>query len=316
MRIVFIATGRFALPTLDALHAAACEIPLVITPPDRPRGRGRRLTPTAVNTAATALGLEVLTAPNINDPQVIQRVRACNADVGLVIDFGQKIGPESRNACRGGCINLHASLLPKYRGAAPFQWALIRGESVTGVTVFKLTDRMDAGAILAMREAAIGPAETADELHDRLADIGPAAVADALRAFENRRVPAGRPQDETQATSAPKLRKQDAHIGFSDTAQTLVNRIHGLWSRPGASCLFRAADGSRDEIVTIARAAVVEPTHADLEPGTLDEYLHVATSDRSVKILEIKPQSGKLMTWAAYVNGRRPTPGDRFHPIA
>ncbi|MEE9296147.1 MAG: methionyl-tRNA formyltransferase [Phycisphaerae bacterium] len=315
MRIMVIAAGDFALPTLGALHQSTHKIPLVITQPDRRSGRGRRLTPTPVNRLAGELGLCVVTASNVNETDVVERVAACRADVGVVIDFGQKIGPAFRNAIRGGCVNLHASLLPAYRGAAPFQWAIMRGERSSGVTVFKLVDRMDAGPILTARTTTIGQTETADELHDRLADLGPAAVIDALEQFEGGCVPQGVPQDDRQATTAPKLKKQDGRVDFAAAAATVVRRICGLWSWPGAACRFQSADGSRNEVVTLARAKIVERAAPHGEPGVLTENLHVAAADAVIEILEIKPQSGKLMPWGAYVNGRHVKPADRFVPI-
>ncbi len=314
MRIILIAAGGFAIPALDSLHRSEHEIPFVITQPDRPSGRGKRLTPTPVNRAANDFGLEVVTAPNVNDPAVIESVSAAGADVGVVIDFGQRVGPEFRASIRGGCVNLHASLLPKYRGAAPFQWAVIRGERVTGVTVFTLVDRMDAGPILASAETAIGDSETADELHDRLAKMGPSVVADAIKLFECNQIPRGATQDDTRATKAPKLAKRDGMLDFAAPAAGIVHRIHGLWSWPGAYCRFMSADGLRDEVVTLARAAVSTAPSAPLDPGSLDERLHVCTIDGAVEIVEIKPRSGKLMSWRDFINGRRVKCGDRFVP--
>lgn len=315
MRVVFIAAGPFALPTLESLTRAAVEIPLVITQPDRRSGRGRRLTPTPVHQAATRRGLTVVPAADVNTPDIVQRVAACQADVGVVIDFGQKVGAVLREAIRGGCVNLHASLLPELRGAAPYQWAILRGRSLTGVTVFRLVDRMDAGPVLAAARTEIGVAETADELHDRLARMGPDVVAEALALFHGGRVPGGEPQDDRLATTAPKLKKQDGRLDFAQPADAIVRRILGLWSWPGARCRFVAADGSRDEPVTIARARVSDRSATASDPGTLDNARHAAAADGALEILEIKPQAGKLMSWQAYVNGRHVRPGDRFAPL-
>lgn len=315
MRVVLIAAGPFGLPTLEALVASPIDIPLVITQPDRKRGRGRRLTPTAIHAAATARGLEVVTAPDINAPEMIELARACAADVGVVIDFGQKIGPEFRSEFRGECVNLHGSLLPRLRGAAPYQWAILRGEETVGVTVFKLVDRMDAGNLLTSAETVVDPLETADELHDRLALLGPRAVIEAVGLFEAGRVPEGMAQDDSEATTAPKLKKDDGLLDFGESCGSLVRRIHGLWSWPGARCRFVSADGGRDEMVTLGRARVASGESHGGPPGTLTDELRVAGVDGVIEVLEIKPQSGKLMSWSAYTHGRRVRPGDRFVAI-
>lgn len=315
MRIVLIASGDFAIPTLRALHTASYDIRCVITQPDRPTGRGRHMLSTPVKRCALELGLQVLEAADINHNDITGGVRAFGAVVGLVIAFGQKIGPVLRSAMPGGCINLHASLLPKYRGAAPFQWAIIRGESVTGVTVFKLVNRMDAGPILGTLETPIAETETATELHDRLAELGPAAVMDALNLFADGNVPNGTPQDDALATTAPKFKKTDGRIDFAVPANVLAGRINGLWSWPGAVCRFLSADKSRNETVTIVRAKVAHLESKSGDPGILNEHLHVGCVDGSLELLEIKPQSGKRMPWPAYVNGRHVRPGDRLVPV-
>ncbi len=312
MRIVLIASGDFALPSLRALVDSSYEIALVITQPDRPTGRGRRMAPTPVKRAALELGLDVVEAENINDDAMIARVRGCDARVGVVIAFGQKIGAEFRSAMPGGCINLHASLLPKYRGAAPYQWAVIHGDAVTGVTVFKIVDRMDAGAVLSMRQTALGETETAEELHDRLAVLGLEALFAALEQFRGGNIPEGRPQNDELATKAPKLKKADGLIRFDQPAEVVARRINGLWSWPGAVCRFVSAGGERDERVTLARAQAVGAAGGGREAGELDGDLHVVATPGAVEVLEIKPEGGKRMAWKAFVNGRHVKAGDRF----
>ena len=315
MRIAFIGSGDVAVPALTALNDSSHEIACVITQPDRPGGRGRKLTPTPVKRAASDLHLPVWSVPNINEPTGVERLRSQRAAVGVVIAFGQKIGPDLLAALPGGCINLHPSLLPRYRGAAPVPWAIIRGESKTGVTVFKLVERMDAGPILTTIETPIGPTETAAELTARLADLGPAAVLNALELFADGSLPQGTPQDHAQATTAPKFRKQDGRIAFDRPAHQLVQLINGLWSWPGAACRYQPADQSRNEPVTLARARTATHTPPDAAPGVITHDLTVSALHDAVEILEIKPQSGKLMSWSAFVNGRHVRPGDRFLPL-
>ena len=166
MRIVFLGTGAFARPTLKWLAQSGHQVVLVVTQPARPSGRGRRLVRTPTGALADELGLEVTETPDVNDPEVVDKLRALDARLGLVIDFGQKLGPELLNLMPGGCINLHASLLPKYRGAAPINWAIVNGEERTGCTVFRVVERMDAGPILVSRWTAIKPEETAHALRE------------------------------------------------------------------------------------------------------------------------------------------------------
>ncbi|MCP4589979.1 MAG: methionyl-tRNA formyltransferase [bacterium] len=316
MRLILLASGEFAVPTLRSLHAQdQYEIACVITQPDRSAGRGRRTSPTPVKHAAAELGLEVMEAPSVNDPDMIARVVERNAALGLVIAFGQKLGPALLEAFPLGCVNLHASLLPKYRGAAPFQWAVINGEERTGVTVFRLTGRMDGGAVLTKRWTYIKPEETAAELHDRLAQIGPDAVAAALEMFADGGVPEGELQDDQAATKAPKLTKQDGHITFDIPARELANRICGLWSWPGATCTYVSQSGQRSERVILARARPAEAGGTTLPPGQVDERLFVSTAEGYLELLELKPESSRLMTWPEFVNGRRVTPGDHFVPV-
>ncbi len=316
MRIVFIGSGDFAVPTLRALVDARHDIPCVVTQPDRPAGRGRSMAPTPVKSAATALGLSVVEAADVNDPALVTRVSQLRACVGVVVAFGQKIKSAFRDALAGGCINLHASLLPRHRGAAPFQWSIIRGDRVTGVTVFKLVDPMDAGPILATAETDIGQTETAAELHDRLAVMGPAVVLEALALFAGD-VPGGRLQDERLATTAPKLKKTDGQIKFDEPAIQIARRINGLWSWPGATCCFESRRGNKPETVILARAQAENGDQSIVETacGTVEQGLRVVTSDGLLSILEVKPQSGRCMSWLDFVNGRNVGPGDRFVPI-
>lgn len=332
MRIVLFASGEFCLPTLTALtqppHAQRHEIAAVVTQPDKPAGRGKKNKPTPVRSHAMQLGLETMTTPNVNDDAMIARLSSVGADLGLVIAFGQKINQPVRSLFRHRCVNLHASLLPKYRGAAPFQWAIINGESRTGVTIFELVDRMDAGPIYVMRETDILPNERAADLHDRLAIIGADAVVETLDLLEKNPEFEPAPQDDAQATRAPKLSKADGLIRFDLPGDQLVNRINGLWSWPGAACDYVPQSGSPIR-VTLAHARVAQPykpnagedsisaatVREQLSPGTFDEALRVVTSRGAIEILEIQPQGKRVMTFRDFVNGRHVQPGDRLAPI-
>lgn len=312
MRVLFLASGAFALPTLRWLLGSDHQIAAVVTQPPRPKGRGRQAGRTPVGAVAQDEGLPVLTADEVNTPDFVGQLRAYQATLGLVIAFGQKLGPDLLGALPGGFINLHASLLPKYRGAAPINWAIIRGEERTGVTVFRIIERMDAGAILCSRWTYIKQDETAEELHDRLAAVGVDAVDSALQLFAEGNIPPGEPQDDSLATRAPKLSKADGVIDFARPAHDVVQHVLGMWSWPGVATRFESTDG-RWENVQLARVRLVETDEApDIPPGQIDERRYVAAQGEFIEILELKPASGKLMSWREYVNGRHVQAGDRF----
>lgn len=312
MKIAFLASGEFALPTLRWLVTSDHKVAAVVTQPARESGRGRRKTPTPAAAAARDLGLPLFEVEDVNDAAFALRLYQTGAELGLVIAFGQKLGAELRAALPRGFINLHASLLPKYRGAAPISRAILDGAEKTGVTVFKIVERMDAGPVLTARWTMVKPEETAAELHDRLAAIGVDAVRAALDLYANGASPAGAEQDHAAATRAPKLTKADGRLSFDRPAGEVVRHVRGMWSWPGANVRFESPDG-RWELVTLARVRVAETDEVpQLPPGTLDQRRYVAARDAFLEILELKPASGPLMTWRDYVNGRHVRPGDRF----
>jgi len=312
MRIVFLASGAFAQPTLRWLAQSQHEVALVVTQPAKGSGRGRHETRTPVGAMADELGLETLEAESVNAPDVIARLRSLEARVGLVIAFGQKLGPELLDLMPGGCINLHASLLPKYRGAAPINWAVARGEEKTGCTVFRITNRMDAGPILVTRWTDIKPEETAGELHDRLAGIGVDAMKAAIELFDAKTIPAGAPQNESGTSIAPKLTKADGLVNFDQPASKVAHHICGMTPWPGASAKFVSDAGRWEKVIFLRARRALDPYAPSDLPGTIDARRYVAASDGWVEILEIKPSSGRPMTWQDYVNGRHVTPGDHF----
>lgn len=312
MRIAFLASGAFAVPTLRWLVQSEHDVVLVVTQPARPSGRGRRVTPTPVSSLAAELGLPLLEAEDVNAPSVLQRLRSTGARLGLVIAFGQKIGDELLDLMPGGCINLHASLLPKYRGAAPINWAILRGEERTGCTVFRIVRRMDAGAILTTRWTAIKPEETAGELHDRLAAVGVDAVDAALQLFDGGASPAGTEQNESAVTAAPKLKKSDGLVRFDRAVADVTRHIRAMTPWPGAAASYVQAAGRTERVVMIRVRRAEDPSKPSIAPGTIDERRFVAARDGYVEILEVKPSSGRIMSWADFVNGRRVATGDTF----
>ena len=315
MRLVLLASGEFAVPTIRWLAESEHDVALVLTQPPRPSGRGRRLTATPVEQAAKELGLPALGVEDVNAADVVQRIAGLGARVGLVIAFGQMLGDDVLRATSGGCINLHASLLPKYRGAAPINWAIANGEERTGCTIFQIVRRMDAGPILLSRWTSIKPEETAGALHDRLAAIGVDAVREALVLFEHDEQPTGTPQDPHEVTLAPKLVKRSGFVRFDRPVLSIVNHVHGMTPWPGASASYHSQDGRWEKVLLtrVRRAdAPVAPDPSIHPAGAIDERLYVAAADGWLEVLELKPSSGREMTWPDYVNGRRVKKGDRL----
>jgi methionyl-tRNA formyltransferase len=319
MRICFFGSGEFGLPTFDSLRNDGHEIVSIVTQPDRPAGRGKTVTPTPIKRAAQEKNLPVLDPANVNDPAVIASITALRADLAYVVAFGQKIGATLRETFPVGIVNLHASLLPAWRGAAPINWSILNADRHAGVSVFRLVEKMDAGPVLIQRSTEIGPDETADELHDRLSRIGCDAVRATLGLLSKDPGTPGAPQDESKVTLAPKLKKTDGYLRFDQGAAEISRRVRGLWSWPGASCRYLSADGRRDEIVTIAHAVPYQarPNTAATgnQCGRISDVLSVETSQGDLTIQQIKPAGGRLMTWEDFVNGRHVKPGDRFAPI-
>ena len=298
MRIVFFGSGAFGVPTLRRL-AAEHEVPLVVSQPDRPAGRNRSLTPTPVAQASAKLGIPVINPECVNDASVGSQIRAA-AKSFVVIAFGQKLG---RPLLDGAfAVNLHASLLPKYRGAAPINWAMINGERETGLSVITLADRMDAGDVLGQSITPIDPHETAGELHDRLSEMGPSLVLEVIRRYEAGHLPRLK-QDERLATPAPKLAKGEGTVRFHQPAASVRNRVHGLTPWPG--CTIELAGQN----LRLTRVEVASELALDEPPGVLLADHTVACSPGAIRLLSVQPPGGKLMSFEAYCNGHEVLPG-------
>jgi len=294
MRVVYFGSGGFGLPTLRRL-VKAHDVALVVTQPDRPAGRRRRDTPTPVGEFAASNGIPALKPENVNDPEVVRTIRAEAADAFVVIAFGQKLGPDLLEGVFA--INLHGSLLPKYRGAAPVNWALIQGEKTTGLSVITLAERMDAGEVLGQVQTPINPMETAGELHDRLAELGPDIVCEVLDRFRRGQLTAER-QDESRATRAPKLSKSHGTVRFDQPAEAVRARVHGLTPWPG--CRVRV----NDHAVRLHRVKVVDAdTERPETPGALVDGDCVVCRPGVLRLLAVHPPGGKLMSFDAYRRG-------------
>lgn len=315
MNLVYLGSGEFGIECLNALSGSEHVLRFVVTQPANPAGRGRKPSPTPVACWADAHAVPFVETDNVNTPDVIKTIAGYEPDLIVVIAFGQKIGSQLVSLPPKGAINVHASLLPKYRGAAPINWAIINGETETGVSIITLAEKMDAGQVLGQSRTDIGPNETAGELHDRLAKL---AAPLLLRMIDQ--IASGTAvyaeQDHSKATLAPKLKKTDGLIDFAEPAEALARKIRGLWPWPGASADYLSKRTGKSIRVTIASARVVETANrAGLATGTFDEHLNVICGRDALKIMRIKPAGSALMDFKAFVNGRQTHPGDSLTKI-
>ncbi|MHC4656443.1 MAG: methionyl-tRNA formyltransferase [Planctomycetota bacterium] len=315
MKIIYLGSGEFGLECLNALAQSNHSLEFIVTQPPHPAGRGRKPTPTPVARWAGSNSIPCVETDDVNAPPAIERIAAYQPDVIVVIAFGQKIGNELINLPPKGAVNVHASLLPKYRGAAPVNWPVINGDKQTGISIITLAEKMDAGDILAQSTTDIGPDETAGQLYDRLAQIAAPLLLKTIDNIANGTA-VYTPQDHSKATLAPKLKKSDGFLNFNEPAQLLYRKIRGFWPWPGASAVYISKKAQKPLRVTIAIAEVV-PTQkpAQISPGTLDEHLNVICGQDTLKILKIKPTGSGLMDFKDFVNGRHTRPGDRFIKI-
>lgn len=314
MRLVFFGSGDFAVPSLRWLinkHSQG-EHPLllVVTQPDRPAGRGKQPMPTPVAAMAIEHGIPVERVEDVNAEPFIARIKNLKPDLGVVIAFGQKLKAPLRGIFPSECINLHASLLPQYRGAAPIPAAILAGETRTGVTIFRLVDRMDAGPILVQRETSISLTETSDDLKERLSRVGCDAMDGALRLYGENALPPGVPQDESKATKAPKLSKADGYLRFDVPAEEIARRARAMWPWPGGRCRYVNAD-RRSEEITICNVMVV-PNSPNVSPGVVTDVFTIATAAGALEIGSLQPAGKRLMSWQDFVNGRRVKAGERL----
>lgn len=313
MRLLFFGSGEFGLPTLRDLYERH-EVAAVVSQPDRPAGRKRKLTPTPIAAWAADQGLSVLKTDDVNQATFIEQVRGLRPDASVVVAFGQKLSSELIEAMGRLAVNLHSSLLPRYRGAAPINWAMIHGDRTTGVSVIGLAQRMDAGRIYATASLEISPVETAGELHDRLAQIGPQVVDGVLRDLE---ADALEPieQDDSQASRAPKLSKADGTVDFDQSADRIRARIHGLTPWPGCRVdwLPRGVDAPKPLIIGRVRDHVDRSAAAP--PGTVLGDLRVAAAAGTIELLELQAPGTKMMSAEAFARGHGLSPGDVLRPV-
>jgi methionyl-tRNA formyltransferase len=315
MNIVYLGSGQFGLPSLEVIAASRHKITLVITQPAQPAGRGRKLTHTPAANWAFEKSIPVIETADINAPDVVEKIKRCGPDLIVVIAFGQKIGVEVTGIPPKGTINVHASLLPKYRGAAPINWAIVNGEVETGVTIITVAEKMDAGEMLAQAKTPICWDHTAEKLSEDLAKLAAPLLVETVD-----KIKAGTAQyvkqDESQATRAPKMKKSDGFLDFSEPAEVLLRKILGFWPWPGASAFYKSPGTGKQERVVFAKAEVLRMANPSGEIlGTLDENLNVICGKDRLQILKLKPENSRQMSFADFVHGRHVNPGDRFIKI-
>lgn len=305
-RALFFGSPAFAVPSLDAL-AAMGDVVGVVCQPDKPAGRGLELAAPAVKVRATALALPVVQPTKLRTGDFGAWVRAQAADVALVVAYGRILPQDVLDGPRLGCVNVHASLLPKYRGAAPITWAVVHGERESGVTLMKLDEGMDTGPTFARVTTAIGPDETSGELSDRLAVLGAQAVRQWLPAYL-----AGAcdlvPQDGAIATLAPMLKKPDGRVDWSVSARHVHDHVRGMRPWPGA---FTTAHG---KVVKVHATRVIDGAASGTRPGQVivadKTGVLVACADRLVELVQVQPEGKRAMTGAEWAMGRGVGDGD------
>ncbi|MCA9484998.1 MAG: methionyl-tRNA formyltransferase [Nitrospina sp.] len=308
MNLVFMGTPDFAVPTLKRLHASSHTVMAVVTQPDKPRGRGRQMEPTPVKAYAQSQGLTVWQPVKASAPESVEPIAALEPDVIVVIAYGQILRQNLLDVPRHFCMNIHASLLPKYRGAAPINWSIINGDAETGVTTMKMDAGMDTGDMLLKAVLPIEPHFTAQHVHDRLSEMGGDLAVETLD-----RLQAGdltpEPQDSSQATMAPKLKKEDGLIDWNQPAQVIHNRVRGLEPWPGT---YTFCNNKRWRL---GQTEIAAGDAADT-PGTVARVssygIEVGTAQGRLILREIQPEGKKRMDVKSFLAGHAVEAGDRL----
>lgn len=308
MRLIFAGTPAFAAVQLLALRAAGHEIVSVLTQPDRPAGRGRRLTTGAVKQAALAAGIDVLQPATLKDEWLQARLADSAVDAWVVAAYGLILPKAVLSAPKFGCINIHASLLPRWRGAAPIQRAIMAGDRETGVSIMQMDEGLDTGPVYLQRAIAILPDDTAGSLHDRLAELGAALICEALARLEQGSiVPAA--QDSSRASYAPKIAPQDTHVDWNGGAQSVARMIRALDPAPGAQARIKG------QLVKLWSARAHD-TESGRPPGTVlavdADGIHIACAQGALIVTELQRSGGKRLPAPEFVRGFELRAGERF----
>nr|MBI3614371.1 methionyl-tRNA formyltransferase [Nitrospirota bacterium] len=311
MRIVFMGTPEFAVPSLEALLHSPDEVVGVVTQPDRPKGRGQSLALSPVKLVCQRAQIPILQPLKMKDPAFLDALKVWQPDLIAVAAFGRILPKMILDLPPKGCVNVHASLLPKYRGAGPIQWAVINGERETGITTMLMDEGMDTGAILLQESVVIAPDDTAGSLSVKLAAVGGRLLIETLRRLKEGRL-APCPQDSSQASMAPLLKKEDGLLDWSLSAASIVNRVRGLSPWPGAYTYL-----GEDRWI-VWKASALDRSAPAVLPGTIveatKEGLLVATGSGALRVTEVQPANSRRMSVSQYLSGHALEPGLRFGP--
>lgn len=300
MRVGFMGTPAFAVPTLDALVAAGHDVAVVVAQPDKPSGRGRQLQSPPTVLRARELGIPVMQPTKVRSGEFPEAWEALGLDVGVVVAYGRILPPRLLDAPTHGCINVHASLLPRWRGAAPIQWALVGGDAETGVTTMQMAEGLDTGDMLLVAKTPIGPDDTAGTLHDRLCTIGAELLVRTLAELPTLRPV---PQDDTLATFAPMLQREHGRLDWRRPAVELDRQVRGLTPWPGTFTTWRG-----EVLKVIAVRPVLE--HPDAAPGTVLAGGRVACGDGVLELVTVQQAGRKAVRAVDWMNGARVVVGE------
>jgi len=313
LRTVFFGTPAFAVPSLDRLVEAGHTVAAVVTQPDRPKGRGQRVVAPAVKTRALERGFTILQPTRPGDESTLDQLRSLRADLGIVAAYGKILPQPLLDVPRLGFVNVHASLLPRWRGAAPVHRAILAGDDETGVTIMRVVLALDAGPMLSRAATAIGPDETSTSLEARLAELGGRLLAETIDQF-GAEAPRGEPQDERAATYAAKLERRDGVVNWDRPARSIHDQIRGLHPWPLAAARLR---GSR---LLLRRSLVATTPFPAGAPGAIvdltDEAITVACARGHIRLLEVQPEDRRPMTAGDFLHGYHAAIGDAFEPAS
>jgi len=319
LRIVYMGTPEFSVPALNALVAGPDDVVGVVTPPDRPSGRGKKTTPPDVKVAAEEAVLPVFQPDDINSGIAIDKLEEWAPDVIVVAAYGQILKSDVLELPDYGCLNIHASLLPRYRGAAPINWAIVRGEDETGITIMQMDEGLDTGPMLLKKKTPIGTLETAGELHDRLATMGAELIVDVMRLI---RLDSLNPveQDDEQSSYAPMLSRDDGRIDWTESAGDIARKIRGFNPWPGTFSFYERDDDNERIKFHLARRLPDDdhdvsdhmPAGTVVRANRSDGELWIATGDGVVDCLKLQASGKRAMETGDFLNGHNVIEGDRF----
>lgn len=308
MNLVFMGTPDFAVPTLKTLHTSRHSILGVVTQPDRPKGRGQEMQASPVKQYAIESGLKVYQPEKASAPEFVAEIAELKPDLIVVIAYGQILKESLLSLPQHFCMNIHASLLPKYRGAAPINWAIINGDKESGVTTMRMDKGMDTGDILLMKKVAIESDDTARHLHDKLSEAGGALALETVDQLEKGQLQFI-PQNDADSTYAPKLKKEDGCLRWDQEAEAIRNRVRGLEPWPGA---FGFIKGKRLRFCAVETGAGAPGDAPGVVMRVSDYGIEIGTLKDRIIVTEIQPEGKKKMTAKSYLQGHAVQPGERF----